>query len=286
MSTILLTGATGTVSSATIAALRGSGHKLIGLVRNRAKAEALGIELREGDLEKPRSLEGAFDGVDTAWLLSPPGPLAPYQQSNAIWAAKQAGVKHVVRLSAVGAAYNAPTVNSRLHALSDAELAASGVPYTLLKPHFFMQNLLMGAKAVAEQGVLYFALGDASLPMIHVADVAAVAAKVLSDPAAHAGKTYTLTGGASVSLEQAAGALRDVLGKPVKYVPVPVAATVEMVAKMGLDDYTQVALRDYFTMYSQGWSSEVTGDVQALTGAAPRTVADFAREAAGAFGER
>jgi uncharacterized protein YbjT (DUF2867 family) len=149
-----------------------------------------------------------------------------------------------------------------------------------------MQNLLMGAQSVAEQGVLYFSLGNASQPMIHVADIAAVGAKVLADPAPHAGKTYTLTGGEAVNLDQAAAALSEVLGKPVKYIPVPVAATVEMVTKMGLDDYTQVTLRDYFTMYSQGWSSEVTGNVKALTGTAPRTVADFARDYAAAFGKR
>src|SRR5262249_22672491 len=100
MATILLTGANGMVSTATIAALKGSGHRVIGLVRDAAKGKDLGVELRIGDLELPRTLEGAFHGVDTAWLLSPPAPMAPYQQSNALWAARQAGVRHLVRMSA------------------------------------------------------------------------------------------------------------------------------------------------------------------------------------------
>ena len=164
MATILLTGANGKSSTATIAALKGSGQKVIGLVRDAAKGKDLGIELRVADLERPRTLEGVFDGVDAAWLVAPPSPLAPYHASNALWAAKQAGVKHVVRMSAVGAAHDAPTVNSRLHALSDAEVAASGIPFTILKPHFFLQNLLFSAGTIAQEGAMYWAFGEAKFP--------------------------------------------------------------------------------------------------------------------------
>ena len=289
MSTILLTGANGNTSSATISALRGKGHRLIALVRDEKKGKALrdmGVELRVGDLSLLRSVEDAFGGVDTAWLLAPPGPLAPIQSSNALWAARRAGVKHVVRMSAVGAAHDAPTLNSRMHALSDAEVERSGLPYTILKPHFFMQNLFMAAQSVAEQGAIYMALGSAQLPMIDVRDIAAVAAAVLNEPAPHAGKTYTLTGSAAVSLEQAASAIAEAIGKPVQYVPVSVAAMVDTLAKLGFDDYMQVSMRDYFTAYAQGWQSEVTPWVKQITGKEPLGIAQFARDFASAFGKR
>jgi uncharacterized protein YbjT (DUF2867 family) len=286
MATILLTGANGTVSSATISALQGAGHTLIGLVRDPAKAKHLGIELRTGDLDKPRSLEKAFDGVDTAFLLSPPGPLAAYQQSNALWAARQAKVKHVVRMSAVGAAHDAPTVNSRVHALSDTELERSGVAFTIVKPHFFAQNLLMTAQSIVEQATVYFALGDAKIPIVDVADIAASVAAILRDPAPHTGKTYTLTGPIAITMHQFAAAIGEAIGKPVKYVPVPVAAAVESFEKMGLDDYNQVALRDYLTAYSAGWQSDVTSAVQTLTGRAPRGLNEFARQYVTAFTRR
>jgi uncharacterized protein YbjT (DUF2867 family) len=286
MATILLTGATGQVSKATIAALQGAGHRLIGLVRDPAKAKDLGIELRTGDLDKPRSLEGAFDGVDTAFLLSPPGPLAAFQQSNALYAARQAKVKHVVRMSAVGAAHDAPTVNSRIHALSDTELERSGIAYTIVKPHFFAQNMMMAAGSIAEQGALYFALGEAKLPMVDVEDIAASVAAILQDPAPHAGKTYTLTGPEAISMHQFASVIGEAIGKPVKYTAVPIAAAVDSFAQMGFDDYNQVALRDYFTAYSNGWQSTPTDAVAKLTGRAPRTIADFAKRYAAAFGKR
>lgn len=286
MATILLTGATGTVSKATLGALAGSGHRLIGLVRDPAKAEHLGIELRTGDLDKPRSLEGAFDGVDTAFLLSPPGALAAFQQSNALWAARQAKVSHVVRMSAVGAAHDAPTLNSRIHALSDTELMRSGVAYTIVKPHFFTQNMLMVASSIAAQGAFYFALGDAQLPMIDVADIGASVAAILANPGPHAGKTYTLTGPAAISMHQLAAAIGEAIGKPVKYVPVPVAAAVESFEKMGFDDYNIVALRDYLTAYAAGWSNQVTDSVKQLTGRSARGIAEFAQRHAAAFGKQ
>ena len=170
--------------------------------------------------------------------------------------------------------------------LSDAEVERSGLPYTILKPHFFMQNLFMAAQSVAEQGAIYMALGSAQLPMIDVRDIAAVAAAVLNEPAPHAGKTYTLTGSAAVSLEQAASAIAEAIGKPVQYVPVSVAAMVDTLAKLGFDDYMQVSMRDYFTAYAQGWQSEVTPWVKQITGKEPLGLAQFARDFASAFGKR
>lgn len=289
MSTILLTGPTGTVSSSVIRSLQGSGHRLIGLVRDPAKAQALaaqGVELRVGDLSLLRTVEGAFDGVDVAWLLTPPGPNAPIQASNALWAARLGGVKHVVRMSAVGAAHDAPNLNSRLHALSDAEIAGSGLPFTVVKPHFFMQNLMLAAQSVAEQGAIYFGLGDAKLPMIDARDIGTSVAAILRNPAPHAGKTYTLTGPTAIGIDRVASALGDVLGKPVKYVPVPVPAMIENMTKLGLDDYTLVSLRDYFTSYSRGWEAQVTSAVPDLTGAPARSIDEFARDHAAAFGKR
>jgi len=283
--TILLTGANGNVSSAAIRGLQGKGHHLVGLVRDRAKGaelEKLGVELVVGDLEKLRSVESAFEGIDTVFLCSPPGFESPVMQSNALWAARRGGAKHVVRLSAVGAAHDAPTLNSRLHALSDAEAMGSGLSWTLLKPHFFMQNLLWSAGSIQEQGQLYYALGDASIPMIDARDVGAVAAVVLADPAAHAGKSYTLTG-AAVTLHQVAAAIGEAVGKPVSYVAVRVAAAIESMIKMGADEYRQVSLRDYLTAYSQGWQSAPTSSVEALLGQKPRSIAEFARDFVQAF---
>jgi uncharacterized protein YbjT (DUF2867 family) len=284
--TIAITGATGNVAPQIISLLQAAGVRVRALVRNPAKASALaaqGVEVVEGDLSRPRTLEHAFDGAHSVMSIVPPGPLAPQQSSSVLWAARQAGVQHVVRLSAFGAAHDAPTVNSRLHALSDAEAERANLPYTILKPHFFMQNLFMAAASVAKEGALYFAMAEGRMGMIDVADIAAVAAHVLTTPG-HEGKTYTLTGPASVSMQDVAAALSTAVGKAVRYLPIPVPALDASLSQMGLDEFTRTLLCDYFTAYSNNWGDVVTEQVQGLLGRPARSIADFARSVAPAFG--
>ncbi|TDN70018.1 SDR family oxidoreductase [Paraburkholderia sp. BL10I2N1] len=284
--TILVTGATSAISAEVIKGLVAANAKVRALVRNPEKGDSLarsGIDIVVGDLEKPQTLDAVFAGVDTAFMLTPPGPRAPEQGSNALWAARQAGVRRIVRLSAFGAAHNAPTINGRLHALSDAELIASGLSYTILKPHFFMQNLLMAARSVAEQGILPLPMGNGRMGMIDTRDIASFAARVLMSDG-HANVSYTLTGPASISMDETACALASVLAKPVRYQDVPLDAALRNMAEMGFDDFTLNVLHDYFVAYSGNWGDVVTDDILRVTGAPARTVAEFARDFADAFG--
>src|SRR2546421_4591759 len=113
--TTLITGANGTVSGHLLNLLAAQpGTGLRALVRAAPKVPAPpGVQVVLGDLDNPASLAEAFSGVRTVWLLTAAGPLAPHQSSNALWAARQAGVAHIVRLSAIGAAHDAPTRNCR-----------------------------------------------------------------------------------------------------------------------------------------------------------------------------
>jgi uncharacterized protein YbjT (DUF2867 family) len=284
--TILITGATGKVSSGVIEKLAKSADvRLRALVRDREKAAhlaAAGIELAVGDLDKPRSLPPAFEGVDTVWLLSPSGPLAPFQQSNGLWAARQAGVRRVIRMSAVGAAHDAPTVNSRMHALSDTELMQSGLAWIVLKPHFFMQNLLGSAGPVKAQGVLYSSMAEGRLGMIDTRDIVDFTAKLLSSDG-HDGRVYTLTGPQSIDFSRVASALATATGKPIKYVATPLAATREAFVKMGASDWNLIAVEDYIAAYARNWGDFVTDEIPKLLGRPALSIDDFAREFATAF---
>lgn len=284
---IAVTGATGNVAPEVIGLLLAAGQRVRAVVRNPAKATGLaerGAEIVEADLSRPRTLEHAFDGVDAVLSIAPPGPLAPQQSSAILWAARQARVGHIVRLSAFGAAHDAPTVNSRLHALSDAELERSNVPYTILKPHFFMQNLFMAAESVAKEGVMYLALGEGRMGMIDVADIAAVAAHVLTTPG-HVGKTYVMTGPESIDMNAVAAAFSDAVGKLVRYQPIPVSALEQGLLQMGMDEFTRTLLCDYFTAYSNNWGDAVTLTVPELLGRPARSIRDFAAAVAPAFGK-
>lgn len=272
--TILITGATGTVSGEVLRALAGT-TGVRALVRDAGRTPPVaGVEYAVGDLADPSSLPAVFDGVTTLWLLTPMGPHAPHLSMNALWAARRAGARHVVRLSAVGAAHDAPTRNGRLHALSNAELTHSGLAWTILRPHFFMQNLL-GA-LVGNQ--LFGIAGEGSLGLVDVRDVAAVAAEVLTRPARHEARIYTPTGPESMSLRRAAGEFAAHLGRPVGYTPLTPDQAHSALLQAGVDPWAAAVSAEYAEAYAGGWGDFTTTDVRDVIGRPPRTVGEFVHD--------
>ncbi|MGI5520106.1 SDR family oxidoreductase [Micromonospora sp. CA-259024] len=272
--TILITGANGTVSREVLRELAGN-QPVRALVRDRSRApEFDGVDYVVGDLDRPLTLTPAFEGVTTLWLLMPMGPLAPSQSMNAVWAARQAGVRHIVRLSAIGAAHDAPTRNGRLHALSDAELQNSGIPWTILRPSHFMQNLL-GSKIGPH---LYGLFGEARVGVIDVRDIAAAAARILSAPQPHEGMIYTPTGPESITLDQAADEIARTLGQPVRYVPQSPQAARDSLLQAGLDPWSAEVLAEYRVAYGSGWGDFTNDHVARIVGRQPRSFAEFARD--------
>jgi uncharacterized protein YbjT (DUF2867 family) len=285
--TLLITGANGSVSSALRAALEGSDRDIRALIRDEAKAASLrtqGVQVVVGDLDDPGSLPPAFEGVQDLWLLVPNGPRAAENSMNAVWAARQAGVERVVRLSAVGSALDAPTRSGRLHALSDHELQMSGMRWTILRPHWFMQNLLNEAGDISARGAFSFSAGDGRLGMIDVRDVAEFAARVLTDGAQHHdGKIYTPTGPQSVSFADVAERLTRILGRPVDYLPVSDDIQRKTLLEYGIPAWIVGMLVEYSQAYAAGWGDHTTSDFVDVVGHAPRSVDDFIRDHVAAF---
>ena len=198
---ILITGATGRVGGAAITHLRSKGLPVRALLRRPEKAaplSGLGVEPVFGDLAQPRSLERALEGVTAALLVSPLDPHQMELQGNFIDAAKRAGRVHIVKLSGLGTALNSPVRSGRWHAQTEKYLEDSGLPFTHLRPPFFMQNILRFAPTIRADGTFSGALNQGKVAMIDVADIAAVAATALTT-SGHAGKAYTLTGPEALS---------------------------------------------------------------------------------------
>ena len=284
---ILVTGATGNVSSGLIPELIAKGASVRALVRDATKAQGLrdqGVEVIVGDFDKPETLDAAFNGVDKVFLVTAPNPNQVTQASNGIAAAKRAGSPHIVRLSAgaLNMVPDAPARVTRQHVEIDAELKASGLPYTILRPHFFMQNTMMAAQTVASDGAVYMPMKDGKLGMIDVRDIVDVAAKVLTEDG-HQGKTYGLTGPASISFHDVAAGLSKALGKEVKYVDVPPEAGREAMVGMGLPEWFADALTEYNKAFSEGLGDFTTNDVEDITGHPARSFETFARDFAQAF---
>ncbi|HET6765308.1 MAG TPA: SDR family oxidoreductase [Longimicrobiaceae bacterium] len=283
---IVVTGATGKIGSELVRLLRERGQGVRAIVRSAEKGAelaALGAELAVGDLGDAASLRAAFAGGDKLFLLAPAGPDQVALQHNAIQAAKQAGIRHVVKVSALGAAPDSPVALGRWHAETEAELAASGMAWTVLQPHSFMQNLLGSAGTVAGQGMLYAPVGDAPVALVDTRDVAAVAAGVLTQPG-HEGRTYVVTGGEAVTYARVAQALGAATGRPVQYVDVPPEAARGGMLAAGLPEWLVDDLLGLFAIFKAGHGATTTDAVRTIGGREPTTIEQFARDHAAAFG--
>jgi uncharacterized protein YbjT (DUF2867 family) len=156
---ILVTGATGNVGSALLSYLDTTENDVRVLTHDESKAQSLrdqGAEAVVGDLSQQDTLGPAVVGVDTVFLLTPPVPEQVSLASSVIKAAKAVGNDpRIVRLSVIKASHDAPTRISRQHAVIEDEIKSSGLPYTLLRPHYYMQNTLVAAQTVASEGRIY-----------------------------------------------------------------------------------------------------------------------------------
>ena len=281
--TVLVTGATGNIGSGLIPELQAAGVSVRALVRDAAKAAALqaqGVGTVLGDLDRPETLDAALAGVDKVFLLTWNGPTAPQQARNIIGAAQRAGRPHIVRIAAHG------TDGSRIvrdHLVVEEELKASGLPWTMLRPTFFMQNLMMAAPSVASDGMMYLPFKTGRVGMIDVRDIVDVAARVLTTDG-HAGQTYILTGPQAVSLQEVAGALSAALGKPVTYVDIPREAAKQFMMGMGMPEWIADGYAELFEGFANNFASRVSPDVARVTGRPGRGIAQFARDFAPVFG--
>jgi uncharacterized protein YbjT (DUF2867 family) len=281
---ILVTGATGNTGSGVVAALRSAGVDVRAFVRDRAKAEPLknqGAEVMVGDLDKPETLDAAVKGVEKIYLLTWNGPTQARQVLNVVEAAKRSGGEpHIVRHSAWGSEKSRIIQQTNE---AEAALKASGLAWTILRPTFFMQNTLMAAQTVKSDGVIYWDWNNGKAGMIDIRDVVEAAAAVLTG-GGHEGKSYLLTGPASISFHDVAAALSRVLGKPVKYVSVPFEASRNSMVNMGFPEW----IADGYVELSQGFSENfadlVTDHVPTLTGHPARSYEAFVRDFKQIFG--
>jgi len=283
---VLVTGATGNTGSGVVSALASAGVPVRALVRDESKAQPLrdqGVEVVIGDLDKPETLDAAFRGVSKVYLVTSVNPDAVKQASNAIAAAKRAGRPHIVRLSALVPEPAHETVLGRQHQEIDDEIKASGLPYTILRPTFFMQNTMMAAQTVASDGMVYMPMKDGKMGQIDVGDVVESAVATLTGEG-HEGKVYELTGPASISFNDVAAGLSKALGKEVTYVDVPVEAGTGAMVQMGVPQWIADGYGELFVNFSQNGADRVTDNVKLLTGHPPRSYEQFARDFAQVFG--
>ncbi|MFN8475697.1 MAG: NmrA family NAD(P)-binding protein [Anaerolineae bacterium] len=279
---ILVTGATGRVGSGVVQDLAAKKIPARALVRNPEKAAQLaaqGVELCVGDLSDPASIEAALVGIERIVLITSNAPDMADLQGNVIAAAKQHGhIRQIVKLS--GGNYvgpNAPIEVGVKHWEIEAQLAQSGIPYTLVRSNLFLQTIMQLVHAPLMQfGVLVAPMGEARFAAIDGRDVAAALVGALSNDAC-IGQTFYVTGPSAVSMTDVATSLTDATGKPISYMPIPLPLWVGGLKAVGLPQQQIDHYVELIQLVLKGEMQTVTNDFAAITGHAPRSLDEFLR---------
>ena len=219
---VLLTGATGNTGQVVAEELRRMGVPVVGMARsskNRERLEAQGIRTVHGDFDDPESLTRGLAGVKRAYLVCTPDEKLVARESAFVRAAKKAGVEHVVKCSAYMADEEGETKNLRSHGVIERELMGSGMKYTIVRPHGFMQTFTLFAwDMIQKAGVITNPTGAGAMPLVDVRDVAKVVVKAFTEPG-HENKVYDVTGPEALTGYRMAQILENVLSRPVTYLP-------------------------------------------------------------------
>jgi NAD(P)H dehydrogenase (quinone) len=286
---IAVVGATGNTGRAVVKELKALGENPVCIVRNADKArEVLGADAKVAvaELTDKAGLEKALQGVTRVFVVTGHNPNMVEQQNNVLDAALKNGAKYLVRVSG-GPAVVGPDVASvvgRGHDEIEKRLATSGIGWTILRPGLFMQNMMGQAALIKSDSKVVFAYpASAPVALIDVRDTGAVGARIVRDPAPHAGKTYVFTGKVT-NYGEFVQVLSQVLGRQINYVETSLEQLEQTLKSRNTPDW----LVTHQLMISRlvregGFSRENTQPVRDIAGREPITTRKFAEDFKGAF---
>jgi uncharacterized protein YbjT (DUF2867 family) len=280
---ILVTGATGTVGRNVIACLSRKNAPTRAAVRDTAKARrefGEAIEISAFDFEDVASFAPALEGIDKVFVLPPLIPNEVEVTNALVDAAKSAGVRHIVKLSAIGADPTASFVIGKWHGETEQHIRESGVAFTFLRPNSFMQNFINYFPP--RGGAIYLPWGDGKASFVDTRDIGAVAAEALTGEG-HENATYELTGPEALSISDVARALSNAAGGEIRYVDVPESAARAAMVEAHIPEWQVDALLELHAINKQSLWDAVSSDVENVTGTPPTTFAEFARDHAQSF---
>lgn len=293
--TILVTGATGTVGSEVVKqlisreSLEHSNHRIRASVHSRNKSGRFEfrnkmVEITNMDYTKKGTIANALDKVDKLFLQTLLIPNMTDLTSNIIKEAKRNDVKYIVKLSAMGAESDPESTILRLHREEEKIIQESGIPYTFLRPNAFMQNFITQfGHTIRTQNSFYAPAADSKLGFVDARDIATIAVKTLTDyngtgESRHLNKAYEITGSDMLSYSQAAEILSTETGKRISYMDVSEEDARKGMKQMDIDGWLVNIILELFRKIRGGYGSQITAAVEEITGNKPISFGQFAKD--------
>lgn len=275
---IFVTGATGTMGSATVKGLKARGARFKVGTRSPDKLKGQGVEAVSFDWERPETYGPALQGVEKVFLLTPiSDKQAQYAQMLAS-AAKVADVKHIVKLSVMGVEAEPGILLGRMHRAGERAIQNSGIAWTMVRPTFLMENFVnyYGVDPKKDSTV-YLPHGQGKAVWVDGRDVGEVAAEVLTGKG-HEGKAYELTGPEALGAAEALAILGEALGHKYTYVDVPEAAARKAMQDMQMPAWMVEAFLELHMLIRNGWSATSASGVKDVLGRPPRSFKEYAKD--------
>jgi uncharacterized protein YbjT (DUF2867 family) len=275
--TYLITGATGDIGTRVVSGLLERGDRPRVFVRDPEKARARygdRVDIVVGDLADARSLRSALGGVDALFLVNS-GPELADRDQTAAEAAKDARVKHLVKLSSMDAQQNVGT--GEWHARGESAIRASGMVFTFLQPSGFMSNALAWATLIKSEGVVRAPTGDGRMAFIHPVDIAAVAIQALSSRD-YDGASLPISGPEALNYSEMTAKIGAATGKQIRFQSIPEDEARHLMTHWGESAEIVEAHISIYRAIREGRLARVTDSVERVLGRKPTTFDQWARE--------
>ena len=275
MQKVLITCATGVLGRAVVNSAVGAGLAVRQGVRNPSKADPV-AEVIHLDYAESSTISPAVEDISALVLMAPPlDSNAPALLGPVVKAAKGAGVRHVVLISAFGVNHNEQAPMRIVEHL----VIDSGVPYTILRPNFFMENFSAGflAPSIREQHAIYLAAGDGKTSFISVEDIAAAVTAALKQSLT--GKEIDLTGSAALDHVKVARIISEVSGHTILYHSLSEDQMLDGARAQGMPEPIVAYLGMLYSVVRAGYAAGTSNDFETITGRRPVAFETFARSA-------
>lgn len=279
MAKLLVTGVTENIGSAVAASLLDAGVDFKVMASSEADKKAFeneGVPAVVGHFDDVDSLKQAMKGIDRAFLVTPAHREMLQYEKNFIDAAKAQGIKHIIKVSAIGAAPDAPYEVGRYHGKSEDYLKKSGIKYTILRSAYLMTDQMANISEIQEQGNVY-SLSSGRIPMLDTRDLGEIGAKILQR-GGHEGKIYHLTGKEALSFQDVAEIVSEATGKQIDFVSVSPEAAQETLVSLGYPQWLAADMIEMNRMWDRGEGTAVDPTSEELLERPPRGFREFVKD--------